>query len=38
MTLGGLSVALLVFTVIMFLDWSEYRHWPHVVGLDRSRS
>ncbi len=29
----GLSIALLVFTVITFLDWSDYRHWPQYVGL-----
>ena len=29
----GLSVALLVLTVITFLDWSDYRHWPQYVGL-----
>ena len=28
----GLSVALLVFTVIAFLDWSDYRHWPSTSG------
>jgi hypothetical protein len=29
----GLSVALLIFTVITFFDWSDYRHWPQYVGL-----
>jgi hypothetical protein len=28
----GLSVALLVCTVIVFLDWSQYRAWPMYVG------
>ena len=33
MTSAGLAIALLVFTVITFLDWSDYRHWPEWVGL-----
>ena len=28
----GLSVLLLVCTVIVFLDWSQYRHWPMYLG------
>ena len=33
MTSAGLAVALLVFTVITFFDWSNYRHWPAWIGL-----
>ena len=33
MTSAGLAIALLVFTVITFLDWSDYRHWPQWIGL-----
>ena len=33
MTSAGFAVALLVFTVIMFLDWSDFRHWPAWIGL-----
>jgi len=33
MTSAGFAVALLVFTVITFLDWSDYRHWPEWIGL-----
>jgi hypothetical protein len=32
-TSAGFAIALLVFTVITFLDWSDYRHWPEWVGL-----
>jgi hypothetical protein len=32
-TSAGFAVALLVFTVITFLDWSDYRHWPEWIGL-----
>ena len=28
----GLSVLLLICTVIVFLDWSQYRHWPMYAG------
>ncbi len=33
MTSAGLAIALLVFTVITFLDWSDFRHWPQWIGL-----
>jgi hypothetical protein len=33
MTSAGFSIGLLVFTVITFLDWSDYRHWPQWIGL-----
>jgi hypothetical protein len=33
MTSAGFAIALLVFTVITFLDWSDYRHWPEWIGL-----
>jgi hypothetical protein len=33
MTSAGFAIALLVFTVITFLDWSDFRHWPEWVGL-----
>ena len=33
MTSVGFAIALLVFTVITFLDWSDFRHWPEWVGL-----
>lgn len=29
----GLAGLLLLFTVIIFLDWSDYRAWPEFVGL-----
>jgi hypothetical protein len=28
----GLSVLLLICTVIVFLDWGQYRHWPMYLG------
>jgi hypothetical protein len=33
MTSAGFAVALLVFTVITFFDWSDFRHWPAWIGL-----
>jgi hypothetical protein len=33
MTSAGFAIALLVLTVITFLDWSDFRHWPEWVGL-----
>ena len=33
MTSAGFAIGLLVFTVITFLDWSDYRHWPAWIGL-----
>jgi MFS family permease len=33
MTSAGFAIALLVFTVITFLDWSDFRHWPAWIGL-----
>jgi hypothetical protein len=33
MVSAALALVLLVFTVIVFLDWSAYRHWPEWVGL-----
>jgi hypothetical protein len=33
LTSAGFAIALLVFTVITFLDWSDFRHWPAWVGL-----
>lgn len=33
MTSAGFAIALLVFTVITFLDWSDARHWPAWIGL-----
>jgi hypothetical protein len=33
MTSAGLAIALLIFTVITFLDWNEARHWPSWIGL-----
>ena len=30
---AGLELLLVVFTIITFLDWSDYRHWPEWVGL-----
>ena len=33
MTSAAFAIALLVFTVITFLDWSDFRHWPEWVGL-----
>jgi len=30
---AGLAGLLLVLTVIIFLDWSDYRAWPEFVGL-----
>lgn len=30
---AGLALLLLVFTVITFLDWSQYRAWPEWFGL-----
>ena len=33
MTSAGFAIALLVFTVITFLDWSDFRHWPQWIGL-----
>ena len=33
MTSAGFAVALLIFTVITFFDWSDYRHWPAWIGL-----
>ena len=33
MTSAGFAIGLLVFTVITFLDWSDYRHWPQWIGL-----
>jgi hypothetical protein len=32
-TSAGFAIALLVFTVITFLDWSDFRHWPQWIGL-----
>jgi hypothetical protein len=32
-TSAGFAIALLVFTVITFFDWSDFRHWPEWVGL-----
>jgi hypothetical protein len=32
MTSAGLAIALLVCTVIVFLDWSQYRAWPMYAG------
>jgi MFS family permease len=32
-TSAGFAIGLLVFTVITFLDWSDYRHWPAWIGL-----
>jgi hypothetical protein len=28
-----LALLLLIFTVIVFLDWSQFRHWPEWLGL-----
>jgi hypothetical protein len=33
MTSAGLSIVLLLCTVIVFFDWSDFRHWPAFVGL-----
>jgi hypothetical protein len=33
MTSAGFAIVLLVCTVITFLDWSDFRHWPQWVGL-----
>jgi MFS family permease len=33
MTSAGFAIGLLVFTVITFLDWSDFRHWPQWIGL-----
>jgi hypothetical protein len=33
LTSAGFSIALLIFTVITFLDWSDARHWPAWIGL-----
>jgi len=33
MTSAGFAVALLIFTVITFFDWSDFRHWPASIGL-----
>jgi len=33
MTSAGFAIALLVFTVITFFDWSDFRHWPQWIGL-----
>ena len=33
MTSAGFAIALLVFTVITFIDWSDFRHWPAWIGL-----
>jgi hypothetical protein len=33
MTSAGFAVTLLVFTVITFFDWSDFRHWPAWIGL-----
>jgi hypothetical protein len=33
MTSAGFSIGLLVFTVITFLDWSDFRHYPQWIGL-----
>jgi hypothetical protein len=33
LTSAGFAVALLVCTVITFLDWSDFRHWPQWIGL-----
>jgi hypothetical protein len=33
MTSAGFAVALLIFTVITFFDWSDFRHWPAWIGL-----
>jgi len=30
---AGLALVLLILTVIVFLDWSDFRHWPQWVGL-----
>jgi len=30
---AGLELLLVVFTVIIFLDWSQARHWPEWLGL-----
>jgi hypothetical protein len=32
-TSAAFALALIVFTVITFLDWSDFRHWPQWVGL-----
>jgi hypothetical protein len=29
---AALALILVVFTVIVFLDWSQYRHWPEWLG------
>jgi hypothetical protein len=33
MVSAGLELLLVVFTIIVFLDWSDYRHWPEWIGL-----
>lgn len=33
MVSAGLELLLVVFTIIVFLDWSQFRHWPEWVGL-----
>ena len=33
MVSAGLELLLVVFTVITFLDWSDFRHWPEWLGL-----
>jgi hypothetical protein len=33
LTSAGFAIALLVCTIIVFLDWSDFRHWPAWVGL-----
>jgi hypothetical protein len=30
---AGLSLLLALFTLITFLDWSQFRHWPEWIGL-----
>jgi hypothetical protein len=33
LTSAGFAIALLVCTIIVFLDWSDFRHWPAWIGL-----
>jgi hypothetical protein len=33
MTSVGFAAVLLLFTIITFLDWNDFRHWPEWLGL-----
>jgi hypothetical protein len=32
MTSAGFAIALLICNIIIFFDWSDYRHWPAWIG------